>query len=726
MNTINETLTETVVLVVDDDEMARIIARTALETDGFSVIEAENGIEAVARFHESLPDIVLMDVEMPELDGFSACQQIRAHDFAGDVPILLITGLEDVGSIEKAYEVEATDFTTKPVNWTILTHRIRYILRSSELFKELKKSQGQLSEAQRIAQICYWEWDISNDEVQLSKEFSEICGKNLHEHAVRLTDILELAHPDDQASLNTQVNSRELIDEAFSFEFRLVRPSGELRYVTAKGHVLNELGSKAQMLVGTLQDITSLRLTEEKIHYLAYNDTLTGLPNRESFHEKLELAITNARATGSNFAMAYMDLDDFKRVNDTLGHSAGDLLLQETVSRIGTVVRSGDALARKSSSDDLIDQSGSQSFSRVGGDEFTLLLTEQQNIEDTYKIIERVLASFSRPYRLANSSGTSSHEVFTTASVGIAVYPDDGTTVEELLKNADTAMFQAKRMGKNTYRRYMPEMNVRSMQRLSTETKLRRAMEKNELDIHYQLKFDSTTSKPTGAEALLRWHNEEFGNIPPIEFIPIAEETGLIIPIGEWVMEAACRQTLQWQEEGFEGLVTSVNLSGVQFRQKDLDARLRDIVERVGLAPKFIELELTETMIMSHAEENIRVLQRFKDIGFKLAVDDFGTGYSSLAYLKRFPLDTLKIDRAFVKDIEDDDNDRIISTVITSLGHSLGMEVVAEGVETVGQLALLRAMGCDTIQGYLLAKPMSADAVSEKLKGSAVVSGVSV
>lgn len=711
------------VLIVDDDEMTRMLARDVLEADGFAVIEAGNGVEGLKKFQEFHPDIVLMDVEMPQMDGFTACQKIREYN-AENIPIMLITGLEDVQSIEQAYTAGATDFATKPVNWIIMVQRIRYLLRASTLFRELKKSQAQLAGAQRMAKIGYWEWDIKVNRIQYSAEVAQIYGRTLTAKHTTIGDFIDFVHEDDRAHVMVELNRQHALNSTADFEFRAPVPDGSTRIVTVKGEVIHEHNGRPTLVAGTIQDITSFRQSEQKIHDLAYQDTLTGLPNRVSFRNALEAMITRSRQSGLQFAVALLDLDDFKRINDTLGHAAGDSLLQETAKRISAVVRERDAVAREFQINGKSGEAKSQNISRVGGDEFTLLLTGLRDAQNANKVVQRVLMSFDSPYQLSASSGISSHEVFVTASIGVAIYPVDGETVEELLKNADTAMFQAKRAGKNICRFYTAEMNVRSLERLSIESKLRRALERNELELHYQPQFDLRSGMPIGVEALLRWSNEELGNISPVEFIPLAEQTGLIIPIGEWVLKTACEQALRWQKAGLTDLIMSVNLSSVQFRQRHLDIALLDIVERSGLSPRLIELELTESIIMSHAEENIKVLQGIKDMGFRLAVDDFGTGYSSLAYLKRFPLDTLKIDRAFVRDIETDGNDRTISTAITSLGQNLGMKVVAEGVETQQQLALLRDFGCDIVQGFLFAKPMPEHKAFECLQTIIAAGGI--
>ncbi len=692
------------VLVVDDDLTTRTLAHKFLGRAGFGVDEAEDGLEALTVFQRTRCDIVLLDVEMPNLDGFDACARLRTLPGGENVPVLMVTGLDDVESIDRAYEVGATDFVTKPINWPILNYRIRYMLRASNAFNALKESQVRLAKAQRIAQLGNWDWDVRNDRLHWSEQISRIFGFQPHALDANYEAFLASVHPDDRMPVITSLDASLKEGEPYSTEYRILLPNGRQRIVHAQAEVTLDAQGQAVWMAGTVQDISERKHAEEKIRYLAYYDGLTGLPNRQSFKERLDQALQLARRHGRSMAILYLDLDNFKRINDTLGHTVGDLLLSAVAERLRHSVRNSDRVAR-SGVEDL-----SGNVARLGGDEFTVLLAEIEHIEDAATVARRILDLLSQPLNLAG------HEVVSTPSIGIAVFPNDGQDVDNLLKNADTAMYHAKEAGKNTYQFYAESMNARAVERLSLEGKLRKALEHEELLLYYQPQVDAHSGRIVGVEALIRWCNPDLGMVSPVDFIPLAEDTGIIVAIGEWVLRTACAQNRAWQTAGFAPIHVSVNLSSLQFRQRDLTAMISRVLMDTGLDPKFLELELTESVIMHNASETIAALHELKEMGLALSVDDFGTGYSSLSYLKRFPLDTLKIDRSFVKDINADSDDAAITTAIIAMAHSLNLKVIAEGVETEQQLAFLRQKGCDQVQGYLFSKPIPVADCTQLLK----------
>ncbi|MEJ2423053.1 MAG: EAL domain-containing protein [Candidatus Thiodiazotropha sp.] len=444
------------------------------------------------------------------------------------------------------------------------------------------------------------------------------------------------------------------------------------------------------------RDITERKRWDEQINYLAYCDSLTDLPNRQAFKEQVSKAIQSAIRYGRSGAVLYLDLDEFKRINDTLGHDIGDMLLKHITQRLEKQVRGTDTVALYRT------DTSSRNIARLGGDEFTVLLDEIDNPEAAATVAKRVQGAIARSYNL------NGHEVYVTPSIGIAVFPRDGQDVEELLKNADTAMYHAKAMGKNNFQFYTEQMNAYAANRLKLEGKLRRALISHEMELYYQPQIDLETGEMVAAEALLRWHQPELGMIPPGEFIPLAEETGMIIELGEWVLQEACRQNKVWQDAGYAPIRVAINLSSMQFIQRDLSTRVARCLAESGLQPEYLEFEITETIIMRNVNETITTLDEFKKMGISISVDDFGTGYSSLSYLKRFPLDVLKVDRSFVKDIPDDQDDVTIASAIIAMAHQLGLGVVAEGVETEEQLAFLRQQGCELAQGYHFSKPLPA------------------
>ena len=444
-----------------------------------------------------------------------------------------------------------------------------------------------------------------------------------------------------------------------------------------------------QSLVNTLESVAARMRAEEKLAHFAQFDALTELPNRSLFHDRLAQALAHAERNRWLTAVLVVGLDRFKRVNDTLGHATGDTLLKKVGDRLQECVRTGDSVARMS------------------GDEFALILSNLSKADDAGLVAQKVLAACGRPFDLAGQ------EIRITCSIGVTLAPDDGTDPVELLKSADIALYRAKEQGRDRYQYFLPDMHRRAIERLQTEAALRGALERNEFILHYQPKADLYSGTISGFEALLRWRHPERGLVPPFEFISILEDTGLIVPVGEWVIRTVCEQIMQWRRQGFAPRPVAINLSARQFQQKDLDGVIGAILSRTGVDPRLLEFELTESLLMKDAEEAVRVLRHLKDYGVQLSVDDFGTGYSSLAYLKRFPLDSLKIDRAFIRDCTTDADDATIALSIINLAHSLKLKVVAEGVETEGQLNFLRARGCDQMQGYFFAKPMdAADATS--------------
>jgi diguanylate cyclase (GGDEF)-like protein len=421
---------------------------------------------------------------------------------------------------------------------------------------------------------------------------------------------------------------------------------------------------------------------DERIEYLASHDSLTNLPNRETFNELLRYAIEAARRYQRRFAVLFIDLDRFKVINDSLGHDAGDMLLVEIAGRLRNALRSSDVVAR------------------LGGDEFVVILEQTEDSAAIERIARNLLDVLGEPLQL------SGHECLITASIGIAMYPSNGSDVQTLTKNADMAMYLAKEDGKNGFRFFSKAIKTQSIERLTLETALRRALERDQFELHYQPKVDMVTGQITGVEALLRWTHPELGVLSPMQFIPLAEETGLIVPIGRWVLREACAQNMAWQRRGLRPVSMAVNLSPRQFADEHLLQDIDEALASSGMSPVLLQLEVTESMVMRNVSRAIKVLDAIQSRGIRLAIDDFGTGYSSMSLMKQFPIDTIKIDRSFVRDLPNDSEDQAIAQAIISMGKALGMTVVAEGVETPEQQAFLRSHACDEMQGYLFSKPL--------------------
>ena len=481
-------------------------------------------------------------------------------------------------------------------------------------------------------------------------------------------------------------------------ENHITTPMGLYRVIQTQTSSCAGPDGKVSRLYGTLQDITERKSAEERMHYLAMYDALTGLPNRQLFHEQLELAVARAQRANSTMAVMFIDLDRFKRINDTLGHATGDMLLKEVASRLGGCVRASDYVARERS---MPAMSGGP-VARLAGDEFTVTLDALRNPQDAGRVAQRILNEMARPFVL------NGEEVVVTSSVGIAIYPQDGEQAGILLKNADAAMYQAKQLGKNTYQFFAGEMNSAAVERLKMEGELRHALDRNELLLHYQPKVDVQTGRITGVEALMRWQHPERGLVPPGVFIPVAEETGLIVAMGEWVLEEACRQKQQWREAGLPAIDMAINLASPSFRKPDLVERVAATLQQHGVPPAELCLEATESILMRDADVTMATLNRLRDLGVKLSVDDFGTGYSSLSYLRRFPINQLKIDRSFVNEVTENPDDAAIIAAIASLAHTLKLEVVAEGVETAEQMSRLAEQGCRMMQGFFFSRPLPA------------------
>jgi len=473
------------------------------------------------------------------------------------------------------------------------------------------------------------------------------------------------------------------------------RKNGEVYPTWLTISAVRDAKGKITNYVGISQDITSRKETEERLNHLANHDALTGLPNRTLFSDRLNNALARGKRYGQNLAILFLDLDRFKVINDTLGHDVGDLLLQNLALRLSQSLRGADTVAR------------------WGGDEFIVLLGEIHTSQDAAAAARRILNLFSDPFILGGQ------EIFVTASIGISIYPKDGDDAQMLLSNADTAMYRAKEQGKNNYQFYTAEMNATALERLRLESDLRRALERGEFLLYYQPKINISSGQIVGVEALIRWNHPVRGMVPPQDFIPLAEETGLIVPIGEWVLKTACRQNFDWHTSGISSIRVAVNVSTQQFRKENLTETIDRILRETNLENCLLELEITESVMMEDMERAIIVMSELSDRGIHFSIDDFGTGYSSLVYLKRFPINILKIDRSLVRHIPANPDDTAIASAIISLGKSLKLKVVAEGVETQEQLSFFRNQECDEVQGYLFSHPLPAKEMTELLQQKA-------
>jgi diguanylate cyclase (GGDEF)-like protein/PAS domain S-box-containing protein len=694
-----------IVLVVDDDDAARLVMRESLEIVGLTVEEAGNGLEALAAFERVRPDLVLMNVKMPGLDGFAVCSRLRELPGGDGLVIVMVTEVDDIEFVQRSYDVGATDFITKPINPLILTHRVLYLLRPQKMLRALRESEDRMARVQRAARIGSWDWDIESDELRLSREARQMFGLAPEVGVIPRERFLESVHFADRKKVASALADAVQYNEAYSISYRVSRSDGSECVVHDLAEPVVDDAGKPVRFCGTVKDITEREKAELQIRMLAYYDALTGLPNRQQFREQAGHTVTAARRVGTKMALIYLDLDHFKRINDTLGHTAGDMLLRDVAKALTSIVRGTDIVAKVDA-----ETSVSSSLARLGGDEFTIMLTGLSRSESAARVAKRIQEALSRPLRIDD------REYVVTGSMGIAIYPDDGEDVDVLLRNADIAMYAAKEEGRNTYRFFSEDMNARMLERLALESDLRRALERNELVLHFQPQVEALTGRIVALEALVRWEHPQRGLLPPLEFISIAEETGLIIPLGEWVMRTACGQAVAWQEAGFAPMRVSVNISSQQLTQSDLVTTVKRVLDTTRLAGEHLELEITESSLMSDVEATTQTLWDLKETGLSLSVDDFGTGYSSMNYLKRFPLDALKIDRSFVRDLTVDANDAAITKAVIALAKALDLSTVAEGVEEEEQLEFLVEQGCDLIQGFLISRPVPAEMIGPFLE----------
>jgi diguanylate cyclase (GGDEF)-like protein len=677
------------VLIADDDAILREIASAMLQEAGFVVQAVASGDAAVAACAVHMPDIVLLDVEMAQGDGYQACSNIRSLPGGADLPIVMVTGCDDSVSIDRAYEAGATDFVVKPINWTLLAHRIRYVMRGARTIEALRFSEQKNAALLKAIPDGIF---LLNSAGDIGHCFRPIDGLRQTARADHPQSFFDLI-PQAMRGHAVECLNSALRGEAAAFEF-----AKEARGRAARHFECRYLPNSAGQALAILRDVTARKETEARIHRLAYFDALTGLPNREWIREHLVRSLAEARSSRRHLAVLYVDLDQFKRINDTLGHGTGDALLRQVAERLQSTVGQ--------------DAAGGMSaqIARVGGDEFIVVLSGLANADQALQAANKILAAHTAPFLQA------SYELVISPSIGIAAFPEHGEDVQNLLKHAEGAMYEAKSSGRNQLRVYDKAVNARALKRLSLEIELRRAVENSSLEMYYQPKYDARTLKLIGGEALLRWFHPDRGQIPTADFIAVAEETGLIGDIGKWVMQRVCRDLGQWRGAGLALPHVAVNVSGRDFMHPEALLRLSDTVSQANLPASIFELELTEGVLMRDAEAGRRSLLALKEFGFALAVDDFGTGYCSLNYLKRFPLDTLKIDRSFVSDINQDPDDASIVRAIIALGHSLDLKVVAEGVTTPAQLRFLQNESCDAIQGFLMSAAVPAAEFSEMLR----------
>ena len=695
-------------LLVDDDALLRGMAAKTLRHAGFAVTEAEDGAAALALYAAAPFDLVLLDVVMPELDGYQACARIRELPQGAQVPVLMLTGLNDNESIELAYQAGATDFIAKPINWTLLSHRVRYALRASAAVASAMRSRERLERAHHIATMGSWEIHLPDGTFVCSPELARVFGAP--EEAVKITtgdDLIACVCADDRETVRQARAAAARDARGYQLTYRIERFDGALRTVFEQASAVHDASGRAIAVEGITQDVSDRVEAEQRIRHLAHFDGLTGLPNRQFFGELAGPTLERSRRLGSVCALLHVDVDRFKAVNDAFGHAEGDAVLKVMTERLQASIRASDLAAVSSAPADPV-------VARVGANAFTLLLVDVGNDAQAAQVAERLQKAISEPLMLRG------REMVLTASIGIALYPRDAGDAKGLARCAEQAAYAAKAAGRAQHHFFDEAMNALASDRLARESDLRRAIAEGQLRLYYQPKVDAGSGRILGAEALVRWMHPERGLVPPGEFIPLAEESGLILPLTDWVLETACADQRARLDAKQRVVPVSVNLAAPSFVHDGLLGQLDELLARHRIEPATLTFEVTESLLMTDIDRAVERLHALRERGFGLSLDDFGTGYSSLSYLKRFPVHELKIDRSFVVDVCRGGRDGALAASIIALGREFGLRVVAEGVETGEQAAFLLGHGCPHQQGYLFARPMPAAEFDALMVGGSV------
>jgi len=681
------------ILIVEDESIVAMDIQNSLENLGYIIAgrtdRAEDAIKRAAELH---PDLILMDIGLKgEMDGVEAATQIRAKL---DLPVIFLTAFANQSTLERARKAEPYGYILKPFEEYELVISIEMAVYKHGMEKKLRESEERYDLAVRGANDGLWDWNLKSNEIYYSPRWKSMLGFKEDEIGGNPDEWLKRVHPDDEQrvreNLLSHVNGTSL---HFEYEYKIQHANGHYIWVLTRGLAVRDAEGKAYRMAGSQTDVTSRKMIEERLAYGALHDGLTGLPNRELFMDRLKQRMEHTkRHPESLFAVLFLDIDRFKVVNDSLGHAVGDQLLINTARRLQICLRPEDTIAR------------------LSGDEFAILLNEVSDVSDAVRVAERFQAKMKETAALEPVNRSS------TSSIGITMFDDKYTQSQDMLRDADTAMYRAKALGGGRYQIFDTSMHTQALTLLQLEEDMKRAVKNQEWLVYYQPIISVADGQVSGVEALVRWLHPKQGIISPLDFIPQAEDMGLIIPIGEFVLRTACRQAKAWRDAGYSKLWVSVNLSARQFQDQHLVQKISQILKETGLPSDGLRLEVTESVAMQDTVYGIRVLKELKKLGVNVSLDDFGNGYSSLGYLKQFPLKVLKIDQSFIRDILVNKNSEAITTAIITLARSLGMEVVAEGVEKEEQITFLKSKFCDDMQGFLFSKPIPAKELTNLLK----------
>ncbi len=681
-------------LIVDDNEMNRDMLARRLSRKGYVIGLAESARELLPRVKEDGIDLVLLDIEMPEVSGLDALQDLRKCFSSIELPVIMVTAKNQSDDIVRALDMGANDYLTKPIDFPVALARISTQLSHKMAQEALRESEERYALAARGANDGLWDWNLLTNAVYLSPRWKSMLGFQEHEVEDRLEEWFGRIHDADRERVREEITAHQRgLTPHFESEHRLLHKDGGFRWMLSRGLSVFDVSGKALRMAGSQTDIT-----ERKV-----SDPLTGLPNRLLFTDRLGRLIKHSKRRKDHlFAVLFLDLDGFKMINDSLGHLVGDQLLVGVANRLEKCLRSSDTVARLGET---------FTVARLGGDEFTILLDDLKEPDDAKRAAERLMDALTPPFMLGGK------EVFTSVSIGIALGNAAYDKPEDLLRDADTAMYRAKSLGKARYEVFDADMRASVMARLQLETDLRHALEREEFRNFYQPIVSLESGRIVGLEALLRWQHPRRGLLGPEEFIFVAEETGMIRELGWWSLREACRQMRDWRErsDAILDLSVSVNLSVKQLLQPNLVDDIKKLLLEVSVPPQVLRFEITESAVMADPASATELLQQLKALGIRLAIDDFGTGYSSLSYLHRFPLDTLKIDRSFINNAAADGEGMEIARTIMPMAKNLRLDVVAEGVETLEQVALLKRLHCRYAQGYYFSRPLAPKDIGELL-----------
>ncbi len=683
---------EPVVLVVDDDETVRMIATEFLSQSGFQVHAVAHGAAALAGIDRINPDLILLDVEMADMDGFEVCKRLRRQPKHEMTPIMMLTGLNNNESIDNAYEVGATDFVTKPINWSLLCHRLRYMHRASKVSEQLAKSKSSLSAAQRIAKIGNWEIDYSQEKMVWSEELYRILGLQPGTIEPSFETLISFVHANDIERVQQWLSIKDTAEERGSIDHLVTLADGTARYV--RQEIEREFDSDGKLIhvQAIVQDFTERRRAERKIHQLAYFDTLTGLANRRLFQDKLDNAITTASSQSTSIALLFFDLDNFKKVNDTFGHAIGDQLLQEVSSRLtatlGVQLQKDSVLPRN------------YTLARMSGDEFTLLI-EDSSRDEALSIAGDIINT------LSDSFTFEGHALSTSLSVGAAVFPEDADNAVALIKNADMAMYDAKRAGKNQAKMHDPEEVSADLKQSQLATIIQDGLTHHTFENYYHPIIEARSATVISLETVLMLDEHVFDAISTDEFLPDLDKDDLIARLGDFVLRSACADLKNYLESAPALERVSVKIFAGQFIHADFVDSVSSAITAFELQAQQVELVISESVLVNNIGLTLTTLQALKKLGVQISIDGFGAGSCNLGQLRSMPMDSVNIDRSFISNAANNAEDAAAVRAVIAMGHAMGMRVTADGVDFHEQLSLLQAHGCDEMLGPIFSQPLS-------------------